>query len=78
MNPTIRGRDLKTTAATALLALVILLAAAFAAWPVITGNDSVSDPAPHARSAGGASIAEDPYIDRHAEVAAHYHEGGPR
>ena len=72
MNTTIRGRDLKTTAVMALLALVLLSAVAFVAWPAITTSGSGRDPAVNAPSAGGSSIVHDPYIDRHAEVVASY------
>jgi hypothetical protein len=72
MNTTIHGHDLKATAVMALLALVLLSAVAFAAWPAITTSDSGSDPAMHATSAAGSSIARDPYIDDHAEVVASY------
>lgn len=65
-------------AAMALLALVLLSAVAFAAWSATTASDSGRDPAIHATSAGGSGIAQDPYIDRHAEVVARYHEGSLR
>ena len=67
---TIRGHELKAMAAMALLALVLLLAVAFAVWTASTTSDRGGNPAIRATSAGGSGIARDPYIERHAEVVA--------
>ena len=78
MHMTVRGHGLKATAAMAVLALVLFSAVAFAVWPVVTASDNGSNPAIHATSAGGPSIAHDPYIDDHAAVVARYYEGSRR
>lgn len=65
MNTTIGGHNFR-----AMVAVVFAVQTA--------AKTSGGNPAMRARSAGGSSITEDPYIDRHAEVVARYHEGSLR
>jgi hypothetical protein len=66
------GHNLRVTVAIALLAvLVTLVALAFALRSIATVSDDAANPANPAVSAQGntgASITEDPSIERHAEV----------
>jgi hypothetical protein len=78
MNTTIRGHNFKVLVAMALLALMLLSAIVFAVWTTATAGDRGGDPEIQATSGGGQSIVQDPYIDRHAEVIARYHEGSLR
>jgi hypothetical protein len=71
----------RVTMVIALLAMLLLLAVAlvFALQPAPTTSDV--NPAIHARSAdvtGGSGIADDPYIERHAEVVARLGNGSLR
>ena len=82
MNEAIRTRNPWATVAVMLLAVLVLLVMALASMlqPAATtgaGGRSVH-PGIHATSAGGSSFADEPYIDRHAEVVAGYQSGGPR
>ncbi|HYQ82835.1 MAG TPA: hypothetical protein VEP28_02250 [Rubrobacter sp.] len=80
MNTTIRGHNLRVTIVTALLAVLLLLAADFAVWMAGTTSDRGDNPAIHARSAdgtGGSSLAQDP-IHRHVEVVQHLGNGSLR
>lgn len=77
MNTTIRGHNFRAMVATvALAALFLLVALVFVLQT--TATTSGGNPAIHARSAGGSSITHYPYIDRHAEIVARYHEGSLR
>ena len=78
MNTTIRGHSLKVLAAMALLAVLLLSAIVFAVWATATANDRGGNPEIHATSGGGQILTQDPYIERHAEVIARYHEGSLR
>lgn len=78
MNPTIGGRNLKTAAAMALLVVLFLLAVAFGVQQAATTGDRDGGTAMRATSVGGASLTEDPYIERHAEIIARYHGGSLR
>jgi len=65
------------TAAMVLLAVLVLLVVALAAMlqpavPIGVGGRAVH-PGIHATSTGGPGVTEDPYIDRHAEVVAAFH-----
>jgi hypothetical protein len=75
MNTTMRGHNLKVVALMALLAVLFVVAAAFATQVATTGD---GDSAVHAKSAAGSSLTEDSHIDRHAEVVARYHGGSLR
>jgi hypothetical protein len=80
---TMGGRNPRVTMAIAALAVVlVVLSLVVAAQTAPTSSDSADDPAKHAMSAedgtGGRSVNYDPYIDRHAEVVARYHEDGLR
>ncbi len=64
----------RVTMVVALIAVLLLVALAFALQPAATTSDR--SPAVHATSAaGGSSFTDDPYIDRHAEIVARYHRG---
>jgi hypothetical protein len=78
MNPTKGGRNLKTAAAMAQLVVLFLLAVAFGVQQAATTDDRDGGPTMSATSAGGASLSDDPYIDRHAEIIARYHGGSLR
>jgi hypothetical protein len=65
------------TAAMVLLAVLVLLVVALAAMlqpaaPIGVGGRAVH-PGIHATSTGGPGVTKDPYIDRHAEVVAAFH-----
>lgn len=64
----------KAEIALILVSLVLLAALAFTLPPTAT----TGDPAIRATSAKGSSVTNDPYVDRHAEVVARYHQGSPR
>src|SRR5215210_4588297 len=66
----IRAHNVGTTVAMVLLAVLVILlvALAFALRSVPTSGDREANPAKHAMSAGGSTITQDPYIERHAEV----------
>lgn len=68
MNTTIRGSHSGLRMAIALVAVLFVVALAFAVHQVAT----TSEPDLRATSAEGPGIANDPYIDRHAEVVARY------
>ena len=78
MTQTIRGHNPKVMVATVVLAVLILLMVALAFMLQPAATTDASKPAMHATSAGGSSITHDPYIDRHAEVVARYHQGSLR
>jgi hypothetical protein len=72
MSQTIRAHNLKVMVATVALAvLVFLVVLAFMLQPA--ARTDARNPAVHATSAGGASLAQDPFIDRHTEVVARHH-----
>ena len=78
MNKAMRTDNLKATVGMVLLAaLLLLVTLVFVLQPAITTGEREDDPAPQAMSAVGSDL-EDPYIDRHAEVVARYHEGSLR
>jgi hypothetical protein len=56
---------------------ILLVTLVFVLQPAVTTGDREDDPAVQTISAGGPDF-KDPYIDRHAEVVARYHEGGLR
>ena len=78
MTQTIRGHNPKVTVAMVLIAVLILLMVALAFMLQSAATTDANKPAMHARSAGGSSITQDPYIDRHAEVVARLGEGSLR
>jgi hypothetical protein len=78
MNKAIRTNNLRATVGMVLLAVLLLMVAlAFVLRPEVTTSDREDDPAIQATSAGGLD-SEDPYVDRHADVIARYHEGSLR
>ena len=81
MNEAIRTRNPWRTAAMVLIAVLVLLVVALVSMLQPAATTGSGGPAVHANSAegdGGAGIANDPFIDRHAEVVARYHQGNPR
>ena len=79
MNEAIRTRNPWRTAAMVLIAVLVLLVVALVSMLQPAATTGSGGPAVHANSAeGGAGIANDPLIDRHAEVVARYHQGNPR
>jgi hypothetical protein len=79
MTQTVRGHNLKVTVAMVLIAVLVLLVVALAYMMQPAVTTGASNPGIHATSgAVGSSITHDPYIDRHAEVVARYHQGSLR
>ena len=82
MNQTVGGHNPRVTMAIAALAVLLLVLTVVAVIQTApTSSDRGVSPANHAMSAegkGGSSVNHDPYIDRHAEVVARYHEDGLR
>jgi hypothetical protein len=81
MNKAIRAHDLRVTVKMVLLAVLLLLLVAlvFVLQPRTTTSTRDGNPSIHAMSGTrGSSFTHDPYIDRHAEVVARYHEGSLR
>jgi hypothetical protein len=73
MNEAISARSPRARVVTILLAVLLLLAVlVFVLRPAATS----SDPAVRTMSAGGggSSLTHDPYVARHADVVARYHE----
>jgi ABC-type phosphate transport system substrate-binding protein len=78
MSKAIRTDNFRARVGMVLLAgLLLLVTLVFVLQPAVTTSDREDDPAVQAISAGGSDF-QDPYIDRHAEVVARYHEGGLR
>jgi len=82
MSQTIGGHSPRVTMVIAALAVVLLvLTLVTVVHTASTTSDRGVSPAKHAMSAdgpGGRSVNYDPYIDRHAEVVARYHEDSLR
>ena len=79
MSKAIRTGNLRAIVGMVMLAVLLLLVTlVFVLQPAVTTGDREDDPAIQAKSAGGISDYQDPYIDRHAEVVARYHEGSLR
>jgi hypothetical protein len=80
MSQTIRGHNPKLTRVIALLAVLVLMVVALASMLQPAATTGASNPGIHAMSsAGGSSFSQDdPYIERHAEVVARYHQGSLR
>jgi hypothetical protein len=82
MNRAIRTGNLKVTMGIVLLAgLLLMVTLVFVLQPATTTSNSGNNAGVQATSAdsnGGSSLTHDPYIDRHAEVVARYHEGSLR
>jgi hypothetical protein len=82
MNRAIRTGNLKATMGIVLIAgLLLMVTLVFVLQPATTtsnGGSNAGVQAPSADSNGGSSLTHDPYIDRHAEVVARYHEGSLR
>ena len=75
MSKTIGGHNLRVTMAIVALAAVLLvltLVAVVQTAPTTTDRGE-ADPAMSAEGKGGSSIAQDPLIERHAEVVARHH-----
>ncbi len=77
---TIGSRNLRVTMAIAALAAVLLALTLVAVFQTAsTTSDGVANPAMSAEGKGVPSgVNHDPYIDRHAEVVARYHEDSLR
>lgn len=79
MNKATRAHNPRMMVALIAVLLLLAVAVAFALQPAAPiGAD---DPAFHATRAGGAGesdFTDDPYIERHADVVARYHEGSAR
>jgi hypothetical protein len=80
MNKTIRSHYIRPTVEMVLLAvLLLLLALVFVLQPAATTSDREGNSAIHTMSGtGGSSFTHDPYIERHAEVVAHFQQGSLR
>ena len=79
----IGGHNLRVTMVIAALAVVLLVLTVVAVVQTApTTSDRGVSPANHAMSADGTGgsrgLNYDPYIDRHAEVVARYHEDSLR
>jgi hypothetical protein len=73
MNKAIRGHDLRATVAIALVAaLLVLVGLVFVVRQTATTGDRIETPAMGQNGVGGAGLTRDPFIERHAEVAARY------
>jgi hypothetical protein len=78
MNKAIRAHNLGAKMAMALIvALLVLVALAFGMQEAVTTGGGEGKPAMHTTGAGGSSLTQDPYIDRHAEVVARYTRDNP-
>ena len=82
MNEAIDTNDRLKTAATVVVAVLVLLVVALVSMlqpaPTTDASTPVVHPGVHAMSTGGRGFAEDSYIVRHAEVVAAYQQDGPR
>jgi hypothetical protein len=79
MSKTIRGHDLRVAVVMALITVLLLVALVVAVEPAATTSVRDGNPAIDAMSGtGGSNVTHDPYIDRHAEVVAHYHQDSLR
>ena len=73
MGQAIRGHNLRVMMVIAALAAVLLVLTLVAVvWTTSTTSDS-GNPAMSADGSGESGIAQDPYIERHAEVVARHH-----
>jgi hypothetical protein len=72
MNTTMRGNDPKVAALMALIAVLFVLAVAFAVQQIAAAGDGDGN------SAKVPSLRQDPYVERHAEIIARYHGGSLR
>jgi hypothetical protein len=75
MSQTTGGHYLRVAmgiAALAAVLFVVILVAVFQTAPT-TGDSGNANPAMSADGSGGSGIAQDPYIERHAEVVARHH-----
>jgi hypothetical protein len=78
MAKAIRGHNLGTALAIALLAaLLLLIASVFVVWQATTTGEGSGTPAISANRDGGSSFARDPYIERHAAVVARFRADTP-
>jgi len=75
MSQTIRGHNLRVTMVTVALAVVLLALTLVVVvqTSTTTGDSGSANPAMSADGSGGSSFAQDPYIERHAEVVARHH-----
>jgi hypothetical protein len=82
MNEGIGTNDRLKTAATVVVAALVLLVVALVSMlqpaPTTDASTPIVHPGVHAMSTGGRGFAEDSYIERHAEVVAAYQQDGPR
>jgi hypothetical protein len=91
MNEAIGTSNSWKTAATVLVAVLVLLVVALvsmmqpapttdsASTPAVhPGVHPVVHPGVHPKRPGGSGFAESSYVERHAEVVAVYQQGGPR
>jgi hypothetical protein len=87
MNEAIGTSNSWKTAATVLVAVLVLLVVALVSMmqPAPTtdsastpGVHPVVHPGVHPKRPGGSGFAEGTYVERHAEVVAVYQQGGPR
>ncbi len=82
MNEAIDTNDRLKTAATVVVAVLVLLVVALVSMlqpaPTTHASTPAVHPGVHAMSTGGRALAENSYIERHAEVVAAYQQDGPR
>jgi hypothetical protein len=76
MGQAIRGHNLRVMmviAALAAVLLVLILVAVVQTTSTTSDSGNPANPAMSADGSGGSSIAQDPLIERHAEVVARHH-----
>jgi hypothetical protein len=79
MSKAIRGHNLGATVAMALIVgLLLLVGLVFAVHQATVTSDQAGTPAISSDGQGGPDLSRDPYIERHAEVVARYHQNGRR
>ena len=79
MAKAIRGHNLGTTVAIALVAaLLLLVGLVFVVRQTAMTGDRIGTPAMSQDGAGGSSFNRDPVIERHAEIVARHNRGDLR
>jgi hypothetical protein len=73
MSKVIGGHNLRAAVVMALIAVLLLVTLVVVIEPAATISNRDGNPA--ISGTGQPSLRDDPYIDRHAEVVARYHQG---
>ena len=76
MSKTMHGHHIRATVVMALIVVLLLLTLVVVIEPAATTSNRDENPA--ISDAGRPSLRDDPYIERHAEVVARYHQDSPR